>query len=72
MAHVDHFAAHHTASSLRQRLARLLETPFDRRYRQRTETIAALRSKSDSDLAAMGLTRDEILAHVFGSRHVLH
>jgi len=54
--------------TLRERLTRLLETSYERRYRQRTETIAALRAKSDAELAQMGLTRDDILAHVFAGR----
>ncbi|WP_425071111.1 hypothetical protein [Sagittula sp. S175] len=71
MAYVDQFAFQGTGTSLRQRLARLLETPFDRRYRQRTAAIKALRAKSDADLAAMGLTREDIVSHVFSNRSVL-
>ncbi|MFW2587608.1 hypothetical protein [Sagittula sp. SSi028] len=71
MAYVDLFSAQNTGSALRQRLSRIFETPFDRRYRQRKEAIAALRSKSDADLAAMGLTREDILSHVFANRATL-
>jgi uncharacterized protein YjiS (DUF1127 family) len=67
MAYIDDgFAAGGTG--LRQRLARMLETPYDRRYRARTRAIAALRAKSDVDLAAMGLRREDIVSHVFGGR----
>lgn len=52
-------------ATLRQRMARLLETPFDRRYRQRTARVEALRAMSDADLAARGIARDDILFHVF-------
>ncbi|MGR3370814.1 MAG: hypothetical protein ACU0CC_15560 [Sagittula sp.] len=71
MTAIDMMSVHTTGSTLRQRLARMFETPFDRRYRQRTATIAALRAKSDADLAAMGLTRDEIVPHVFRGRAVI-
>ena len=68
MAYVDQFAFHGTSSSLRQLVSRLFETPFDRRYRQRTAEIRALRAKTDADLAAMGLMREDILSHVFAKR----
>ncbi|WP_136441184.1 hypothetical protein [Pacificoceanicola onchidii] len=51
--------------SLLSRLSRLLETPFDQRSRAIAERAAYLRSLSDADLAALGLTRDTILPHVF-------
>lgn len=67
MAYFDHsFVSNGT--NLRQRLGRMFETPFDRRYRQRTEQIARLRAKTDAELAAMGLTREDILLHVFANR----
>ncbi|MBP0481073.1 hypothetical protein [Sagittula salina] len=72
MAYIDQsairFSGQFTGSTLRQRIARMLETPFDRRYRQRTAAITALRAKSDADLAAMGLTREDIVSHVFSGR----
>ena len=71
MAYLDPFATFPTTGTLRQRLARLLETPFDRRYRQRMAAIRSLRAKSDADLAALGLTRDDILNHVFTTRATL-
>ncbi|SNS04659.1 hypothetical protein [Antarctobacter heliothermus] len=55
-------------ATLRQRMARLFETPFDRRYRQRTAQVEALRALSDADLAARGIARDDILFHVFTSK----
>jgi uncharacterized protein YjiS (DUF1127 family) len=54
--------------SLRQRIARMFETPFDRRYRQRAARIEELRSLSDADLAARGIARDDILLHVFSGK----
>lgn len=72
MAYVDQFAftvpAQTLVPALFKRLSQLLETPFDRRYRQRTAEIAALRLKSDADLAAMGIAREDIVAHVFAGR----
>ena len=57
------------ARGLRRRLAgrvaALLETPFDRRYRRRTARIAALRALSDTELATRGIARADILFHVF-------
>lgn len=53
---------------LRQRMARLFETPFDRRYRQRTAQVETLRAMSDADLAARGVAREDILFHVFTSK----
>ncbi|MEQ5868477.1 hypothetical protein J4E08_01045 [Sagittula sp. NFXS13] len=72
MAYVEYVADNVFGSGLRYRLARLLETPFDRRYRQRAEAVASLRSKTDADLAAMGLTRSDILSHVFSGRSARH
>ena len=60
------FVSHRAA--LHQRLARLFDTPFDRRYRQRTARIAELRGLSDAELARRGLTRGDILFHVFSGR----
>ncbi len=57
-----------SGTTLRQRLTRFLETAYERRYRQRTETIASLRAKSDAELASMGLTREGIVTHVFAAR----
>ncbi len=51
--------------SFRQRLALLFDTPFERRYRARRDSIAALQALSDTELAAMGLERGEIVSHVF-------
>ena len=55
-------------ATLRQRAARLLETPFDRRYRQRIAKVETLRALSDADLAARGLAREDILFHVFAGK----
>jgi hypothetical protein len=33
--------------------------------RSRSDRVAALMARSDADLAAMGLTRDRIVLHVF-------
>ncbi|SNS04641.1 hypothetical protein [Antarctobacter heliothermus] len=55
-------------TTLRQRVARFLETPFDRRYRQRTARIEALRALSDAELAACGIAREDILLHVFAGK----
>ncbi|MGP6085773.1 hypothetical protein [Antarctobacter jejuensis] len=54
-----------TKATLGQRLSRLFDTPFDRRYRQRTREIEALRKLSDRELAARGIAREDILFHVF-------
>ena len=55
-------------ANLRQRLARVFETPFDRRYRQRTERVEQLRAMSDAELSARGIARDDILFHVFAGK----
>ncbi|WP_417208000.1 hypothetical protein [Antarctobacter sp.] len=52
-------------ATLRQRMARLFETPFDRRYRQRTARVEALRAMSDAELVTRGIAREDILFHVF-------
>lgn len=39
-------------ATLRKRLARAFESPFDRRYRQRAREIEALRKLSERDLVA--------------------
>lgn len=56
-------------STLRQRLARMCETSFDRGYRQRTARAAQMRALSDADLALLGLSREDILFAVFSGRH---
>ena len=55
-------------TSLRERVSRLFETPFDRRQRRLAARVDALRSLSDAELAARGLTRDQILFHVFSNK----
>ena len=54
--------------SLRARLSRLFETPFDRRQRVLAAEVAALRAMSDAALAERGIAREDILFHVFGGR----
>lgn len=67
MAYFDNsFVSNRT--TLRQRLARAFETPFDRRYRQRTARIDALRALSDAELAQRGIAREDILFHVFSGK----
>ncbi|SMX50286.1 hypothetical protein [Maliponia aquimaris] len=56
-------------STLRQRIARMCEISFDRRYRQRAARAAQLRALSDADLAILGLAREDILFEVFSGRH---
>ena len=56
-------------ASLVARLARLLDTPFDRRQRRLCARAAQLRALSDRQLAEIGLTRDTILLHVFRGHH---
>ncbi|WP_420325712.1 hypothetical protein [Mameliella sp.] len=51
MAYCENSFASNRAT-LRKRLARAFETPFDRRYRQRTREIEALRKLSDRELVA--------------------
>ncbi len=46
-------------------IERQLETPAQTRLRARTARIEALRLLSDDQLAARGMTRDTITAHVF-------
>lgn len=53
--------------SLASLLARLFETPFDRRSRALRGEVEALRSLSDQELAQRGLTRETIVLHVFGA-----
>ncbi|MBW4985662.1 hypothetical protein KZZ07_24270 [Mameliella sp. CS4] len=55
-------------ATLRQRLSRAFETPFDRRYRQRTARIDELRALSDAELAQQGIAREDILFHVFSGK----
>ena len=64
------FAASRTTirQRLSQRLTRLFETPFDRRYSQRTARVEALRALSDAELAARGIAREDILFHVFSCK----
>ncbi|MBV2358250.1 hypothetical protein KUH32_00550 [Thalassococcus sp. CAU 1522] len=52
---------------LRSVFARFLETPFDIRQRRLAQRIEALRAMDDAELAAYGLTRDTIVAHVFAT-----
>lgn len=67
MAYYDSsFTANRT--TLRQRLARLFETPFDRRYRQRTARVEALRALTDAELSRQGIAREDILFHVFSGK----
>ncbi len=53
---------------LTRRIARLFDTPFERRQRALAARVAELRAMSDGELAQRGLTRDVILPHVFGAR----
>ena len=55
-------------SALSASLTGLFETPFDRRAKRLASRVAELRALSDEDLRARGLTRDEILGHVFKGR----
>lgn len=55
-------------TSLRQRVSRLFDTPFDRRYRQRTAQVEALRALTDAELATRGIAREDILLHVFAGK----
>ena len=55
-------------TTLRDRIARLFETPHDRRVRARAARIEALRALSDVELAARGIQRDNIVMHVFSQR----
>jgi uncharacterized protein YjiS (DUF1127 family) len=67
MAYFDNsFVSNRT--TLRQRVARLFETPFDRRYRQRTARVEDLRALSDAELAIRGIAREDILFHVFAGK----
>ena len=50
------------------RVARLFETPFDRRSRQLAAEVAALRDLTDAELARRGIARDQILYHVFQTK----
>lgn len=67
MAYFDNSFVSHRIT-LRQRVARLFDTPFDRRYRQRTARVAQLRALSDSALAARGIAREDILFLVFSGK----
>ncbi len=51
-------------STLWGRIAAVFDTPFDQRSRRIARRIEALRSLSDEELAARGLSRSQILAHV--------
>ncbi|EPX78866.1 hypothetical protein [Salipiger mucosus] len=66
MAHFDQIAA--PREPLLQRVGRLLDTPFDARQRRLARRVAELRGMTDAQLARRGLTRDEIIPHVFGTR----
>lgn len=67
MAYFDH-SLHSERNTVVSRLARLFETPFDRRNRRLAARVAELRALSDQDLAALGIARDQILFHVFGGK----
>ncbi|SPF78474.1 hypothetical protein [Pseudoprimorskyibacter insulae] len=54
--------------NLRQRFAKLLQTPFDDRQQALANEVVRLRAMSDADLAARGIARENILFHVFGAR----
>ena len=66
MAYFEHSLAD-TGKTLRDRLARLLETPFDRRQRRLAAQVDRLRALTDAELAARGLRRQDILLHVFST-----
>lgn len=57
-----------TTSTLGQRVCRLFDTPFDRRYRKRAARVEALRALSDAQLSARGIARADILFHVFSGK----
>ncbi|KUF11992.1 hypothetical protein [Pseudoponticoccus marisrubri] len=54
--------------TLRQRVARLFDTPFDRRYRRVARRVEELRAMSDAELARLGIAREDILLHVFSRK----
>lgn len=56
-----------TRSPLADFVARVFETPFDRRQKRIAARIKMLRALSDTDLAARGLRRQDIIPHVFAS-----
>jgi len=66
MAYFD-AASNRSSQSLRGRLSRLFETPFDRRAQTLSDRIAALRALSDAELADYGISRDQIIDYVFRS-----
>ena len=69
MAYVSSTPAFGTGLSLRSlntAVVAWLERVGERHAR--TAQIAALHAKTDAELAAMGLTRDKIVAHVFRDR----
>ena len=49
-------------------LSRLFETPFDRRMQSLKDELSKLRALSDAELAELGISRDDILGHVFRAR----
>lgn len=49
-------------------LSTMFDTPFDRKTRAVSRRIAQLRALDDDQLAGLGLTRDQIIPHVFGTR----
>lgn len=55
-----------SVASVTETLRGLFETPFARRNRMISEQIRELRSLSDDQLSKRGLTRDDIIPHVFG------
>lgn len=56
------------ASRAVQGLKALWDTPFDRRNRRLAARVAQLRALDDAQLARIGLSRDEIIPHVFGNK----
>ena len=52
----------------RDAIARLFETPFDRRGRFLAARVRLLRAMTDGELAKLGIQRDQILFHVFAGK----
>ena len=52
----------------RDAIARLFETPFDRRSRFLAARVRLLRAMTDGELAKLGIQRDQILFHVFAGK----
>lgn len=66
MAFITTDSASNTVSN-RRGFAEILRSAVARSFRRasRRDQIDALNAKSDAELAAMGLTRDRIVQHVF-------